>query len=225
MCGRFTFAATEEELRRLRGDLDFDVKIDASYNIAPTQTIFAELNDSPRHITSLKWGLVPFWAEDASIGNKMINARGETLLEKNSFKHPIKKKRCLIYADGFYEWKKINPKEKQPYYIKLASGEPFAFAGMWSQNNKATPDTLRTGVLITTEPNEIMSEIHNRMPVILQPEDYDFWLDDDAPIEDILNLAKFKILSEQLEIYPVSTIVNKPQNNFPELREPLSEAS
>ncbi len=225
MCGRFVKKSTKEELRARFGFQNTppqNTLFDARYNIAPSQEhpILIVMNDK-RIVTSMKWGLVPYWAKDLKIGFKMINARAEGINEKPSFKAPLRKRRCLIMADGFYEWHKIDKNTKVPYYFRLKSDEPFAFAGLWDEW-KRDGQTLRTFTIITTEPNEIMKPIHNRMPVILAENDEAKWLDPElTEPKEVLPLLK-QYPSDQMECYQVSTIVNSPRNDVPECLIPSS---
>ncbi|MFP4369654.1 MAG: SOS response-associated peptidase [Candidatus Kapaibacterium sp.] len=215
MCGRFAMTATTEDIENLLPELGPDAEIEARYNIAPTQNIAAILGDGSGKIRKLRWGLVPFWADDPSIGNRMINARGETLNEKPSFKKLIKSRRCLIIATGFYEWKKSG-KEKIPYYIKMKDGKPFTFAGLWDVWNKGE-EPLTTATIITTVPNEMISDIHNRMPAIIMPEHRELWLSTETVSIEMLLAAIGPYPADEMEAYPVSKAVNNPRNDYPEL--------
>ncbi|MFP4544710.1 MAG: SOS response-associated peptidase [Candidatus Kapaibacterium sp.] len=215
MCGRFAMTATTEDIENLLPELGPDAEIEARYNIAPTQNIAAIQGDGSGKIRKLRWGLVPFWADDPSIGNRMINARGETLNEKPSFKKLIKSRRCLIIATGFYEWKKSG-KEKIPYYIKMKDGKPFTFAGLWDVWNKGE-EPLTTATIITTVPNEMISDIHNRMPAIIMPEHRELWLSTETVSIEMLLAAIGPYPADEMEAYPVSKAVNNPRNDYPEL--------
>jgi putative SOS response-associated peptidase YedK len=232
MCGRFTLTTPAGRLADqfdLTGELP---EVAPSYNIAPTQEIAAVAADSEgeRQLRRLQWGLVPRWSKDPEIGSRMINARAETVAEKNSFKSAFKKRRCLIPADGFYEWARNESGSgpKQPYYIRLETGTPYAFAGLWEswegEDGRGGTRRIHSTTIITTEANELMSGIHHRMPVILAPESYATWLDTSIqePEEIMPLLAPYP--SEQLEAYPVSTHVNKPVNDDPECVEPVGSA-
>jgi putative SOS response-associated peptidase YedK len=178
MCGRFTLTVDPAELQDTFGDYIFPTKFAPRYNIAPTQPVLAIPNDAKNTADFFVWGLIPSWSKDPTIGNKLINARGETVAEKPSFRGSFKYKRCLILADGFYEWKaESGAKTKTPYFIHMKDRQPFAFAGLWDEWNSPDGGTLRTCTIITTEPNELMSTLHSRMPVILDAKDYDQWLD------------------------------------------------
>jgi len=164
------------------------------------------------------WGLVPMWAKDPSVGSRLINARGETVAEKPSFRGSLKYKRCLIFADGFYEWKtQPGKKSKIPFYIHMKDRKPFAFAGLWDTWNSSDGSLIRSCALITTEPNELMAMIHDRMPVILHPRDYAKWLEPSAQTPDqVLPMIK-PYPAEEMDAYPVSTLVNKASSDVPEM--------
>lgn len=217
MCGRFTLTADPAELADVFGSYEFPTQFAPRFNIAPSQPILAIPNDAKNKADFFLWGLIPSWAKDPAIGNKLINARGETAAEKPSFRGGFKYKRCLILADGFYEWKATaGAKTKTPYFIHMKDRKPFAFAGLWDVWNSPEGDALRTCTIITTEPNELMSALHNRMPVILDPNDYDAWLDP-APQtpENLTHLIK-PFPADAMSAHPVSTLVNKPGNDRPE---------
>ncbi len=189
------------------------------YNLAPTQDVpIITMREGERIAEMVRWGLIPSWAKDESIGSKLINARAETLLEKPSFKNAFQKRRCLVIANGFYEWKAAAPgaprrgksAAKQPMYIRLKSGEPFAMAGLWeSWKNPQTQVPVRSCTIITTEPNDLISSLHHRMAVILTPEDEDLWLDEKLPVQELTKLLR-PYPSDVLEAYPVSHRVNSP---------------
>jgi putative SOS response-associated peptidase YedK len=211
MCGRFSIFADPERLAERFAAALPEQGIQPRYNAAPTQDLPVLLNEDRSRIQLLRWGLIPFWAKDPSIGNRMINARAETLAEKPSFRTPLKKRRCLVLADGFYEWKKVNS-GKQPMRIALTSGQPFAFAGLWETWKQPDGDLLRTFTIITTQPNELVASIHNRMPAILLPEHEALWLDDAAQQEAWLDLLR-PYPADLLTAYPVSKRVNSPAND------------
>lgn len=212
MCGRYTLATP---VGRLAEEFGFDTSskdFRTSYNVAPTQQVPAVLAEGgTRRLEMLRWGLVPSWADDPGIGARMINARAETVPEKPSFRKAFKERRCLIPADGFYEWQKANG-GKQPFYIRMQDGSPFAFAGLWETWN-GDEGELRTCTIITTAPNELTGEIHNRMPVILDPEDHDLWLDPDFGQKDPLAELLRPYPADLMEAYPVSRLVNSPTND------------
>ena len=220
MCGRFTLTAPVDQLMD-RFDVEFFLQEEEylpSYNVAPSQSVLAVINNGAHNkMGFLRWGLIPPWAKDISIGYKMINARAETLTEKPSFRNAYKKKRCLIVADSFYEWKRIDSKTKTPMRIKLKSDELFAMAGLWESWKSPEGKSIFSCSVITTQPNELVQDIHDRMPVILKPEDEKFWLD--SSITDTTKLQHLlKPLDQRLmEVYEVSPLVNSPKNNSIEL--------
>ncbi|MFH1050217.1 MAG: SOS response-associated peptidase [bacterium] len=215
MCGRFALSAKTDEIEKLLPELYSNKKIKPSYNIAPTQEVAIVINKNPKEITFAHWGLIPSWAKDKSIGNKMINARAETLQEKATFKNLFSRKRCLIIADGFFEWKKVEGfKRKTPYFIKMKTGEPFTFAGLWDTWKNPENEMVTSTVIITTEPNAIMQPIHNRMPVIILPEERKLWLTEDIGSSDLAVLLK-PYTSDSMLAYQVSDAVNSPGNNSP----------
>ena len=217
MCGRFARSTKKEDMQNRFGfDDPLNVLLEPRYNISPTQFHPVVILEADRRVLKMmKWGLVPFWAKEASIGYKMINARAEGIEDKSSFKNPFRKRRCLVLADGFYEWKKVDAKTKVPYFIKLKSGEPFAFAGLWDRWDKRE-EPLETFTIITTDNNELMAPIHNRMPVILHEKDEGAWLDPELKDpEKLLPLLK-PYPSEEMVLYEVSTVVNSPKNDVPE---------
>ena len=188
MCGRFSLVADQRSLEQRFSFRGLDQPVEPQYNVAPTQQVLTVTNDGQsNHGQYIRWGLIPFWAKDASVGNRMINARAETLSLKPSFKNPFRKRRCLVLADGFYEWQKVAGR-KRPMRIVLNSGEPFAFAGLWESWNDPQNGVVRSCTIVTTVANELMEPIHNRMPVILSKGDESGWLDIDT--EEDLNLAK-----------------------------------
>ena len=197
-----------------------------NYNVAPTQDVFAVLeNGGVRRVEPLHWGLVPRWAKDPKIGNRMINARSETVAEKNAYKHAFRKKRCIIPADGFYEWTKVEGRDKkQPWFISRPDGEPFAFAGLWETwrgPDRDGDEELRSCTILTGSPNEKMAEIHDRMPVILPPDAWDTWLDEDTDDTDLLGRFLVPAPSELITFHPVSTEVNNARNQGAHLLEQI----
>ncbi len=220
MCGRF---ALIEPIEKITDEYFIDsIETDAppSYNIAPNQDILAVVEeDSKRKLVAFQWGLVPFWAKDTSIGNKMINARSETVDEKPSFRQAFKSRRCLIIASGFYEWDKRGP-SKRPVYIFEPGRPVFAFSGLYERWSSPEGGELRTCTILTTGPNEKLKEIHNRMPVILARENETVWLADDADPGELKKiLAPYP--SEHMDYHYVSTMVNSPKNNSPECIKPV----
>jgi putative SOS response-associated peptidase YedK len=220
MCGRFTLTATVDQLMD-RFDIEYFLEqenFQPSYNIAPSQSVLAVINNG-RHnkMGFLRWGLIPPFAKDLSIGNKMINARSETLLEKPSFRTAYKKKRCLIIADSFYEWKRLDDKKKIPMRIKLKSEELFAMAGLWENWKSPDGKSIFSCTVITTTPNNLVEDIHDRMPVILRPEDEKIWLDPSIPDTRLLDPLLVPLNENLMEVYEVSPLVNSPKNNSIEL--------
>lgn len=210
MCGRFSITKEKDEIEDR-----FEIHIDPAmftknYNAAPSQTLPIITNEKPEQASFHKWGLIPHWAKDESIGNKLINARCETIAEKPSFRDAAEKRRCLVVTDGFYEWQRSGS-EKQPYRITLSDESLFAFAGLWELWNAPDGREVQTFTIITTEPNELMKPIHNRMPVMLTPENERVWISDE-PLEEILHLLK-PYNEDEMNAYPVSKRVNSPKNN------------
>jgi putative SOS response-associated peptidase YedK len=223
MCGRFTLAVPAAEIADLF-EVDARLNLRPRYNIAPTQQapVVRAKKDEGRELTLLRWGLIPAWAKDPAIGNRMINARAESVAEKPAFRAAFKARRCLVPADGFYEWQKAG-KGKQPFYIRRKDKQPFAFAGLYERwQNRAEGEILDTFTIITTEPNGLMAPIHNRMPVIIPEDDYDRWLDPEETGDPDL-LVPYP--EEELTAYPISTWVNSPAHDDARCIEPVSAPS
>jgi putative SOS response-associated peptidase YedK len=180
------------------------------FNIAPTQGVLAIANDHPDRLGVFHWGLVPSWAKDPGIGSRLINARAETLAEKPAFRTALARRRCLVPADGFYEWRSEGGKLKTPMYIRMKSGEPLAFAGLWDVWHSADGSELPSLTIITTAPNSLMETIHNRMPAIVQPKDYDRWLSPNETAAGELADVLGPYPAEKMTAHPVSPRVNKP---------------
>ena len=220
MCGRFTLRNPANTLvTQFR--LESMPHLQPRYNVAPTQSIaiVRQVKNAPqRRLTFARWGFVPPWAKDASMGNRMINARAETVAEKPSFRTAFRRRRCLVLADGYYEWKKQGD-QKQPFYIRLAEERPFAIAGLWESwaGTKEEPldVSLETCTLITTDANALTSKIHERMPVILEPDDYDLWLDLELNARDPLIRLLKSYDADEMVSDPVSTYVNNPTHDDP----------
>ncbi len=215
MCGRYTITY---DIDQLLDDLDLlmpDFEFEPRYNIAPSQRLPIISSDAPNELKLYKWGLVPFWAKDPKIGYKMINARGETIAQKPSFRNAFKKRRCLIPATGFYEWKKTAT-GKQPMHIHLKSDKLMTFAGLWEIWEDAEGREMRTFTIVTTTPNAEMEPIHDRMPVIVPPEGRPDWLNTDLPAEEVQSLV-VPYPDGELQADRVSTRVNSPRNEGPEL--------
>lgn len=211
MCGRFTLAVENGELEAEFPGVEFPSTFSPRYNIAPSQPVLVIPNDGSAKTNFMLWGLIPSWAKDDSIGNKLINARAETLSEKPAFRSSYKYKRCLILADGFYEWKVMpGSKTKIPHYVQLERGRPFSFAGLWSEWRAADGSSVRTCAIITTTPNELMASIHSRMPAILAPQDRAPWLDAAPKSPRELEGLIRPYPSDRMRAYTVSTLVNSP---------------
>ncbi len=223
MCGRFTLTVDPADLQDAFSDYIFPAEFAPRFNIAPTQPILAIPNDGKHTADFFIWGLIPTWAKDPSIGNRLINARAETLAEKPSFRGSFKYHRCLILADGFYEWKsQPGTKTKTPYFIHLKNRRPFAFAGLWDEWNSPDGSQIKSGTIITTHPNELMASLHNRMPVILAPSAYAQWLDPAAQSPENLQSLLKPYPPEEMIAHPVSTLVNNPAHDRPECVVPSS---
>ena len=219
MCGRFSFSP----LAKIIEDR-FDVKVDKTrykrrYNSAPSQDLAVISNSNPGELSFYRWGLIPFWAKDKSIGNKLINAKAETIAGKPSFKNSLKRKRCLVLSDGFYEWKTISKKEKIPYRITMGDNNLFAMAGIWDSWKDETGLTINSFAIITTSPNKLMENIHSRMPVIISPNDEKLWLsnDDTTFLQSLLK----PFPETHMTAFPVSNLVNSPANDRLEVMNPV----
>lgn len=232
MCGRYTLTPSMDELLQEMGLLEDLQEALPRYNVAPTQKVpVLRLEDptdpqSPYRADLLRWGLIPSWAKDPSIGNRMINARAETITEKPSFRDAFAVRRCVVLADGWYEWLKT-PSGKQPVRIQLASGEPFGFAGIWERwepkkevEGAEAFDAVHTCAIITTEAAASLQRIHHRMPVVLKQGQWREWLHPDAP-DPVLKDMLGPYAGEDLGVYPVSTDVNSPTNDRPGLVDPV----
>lgn len=216
MCGRFAFYSPSEATAALFG-VDGALAVEPRYNIAPTQFVAAIRDNADQHreLVMLRWGLVPFWAKDPSIGNRMINARAETVAEKPSYRNAFKHRRCVVLADGFYEWHRQGD-VKIPHFISLKSGEPFALAGLWETwKDKDSGEELQTTTLITTAANDFMQPLHHRMPVIVQADGANDWLSGSA---DFLDGAADR--TPPLRAWPVSRNVNNARNQGEQLIDP-----
>jgi putative SOS response-associated peptidase YedK len=221
MCGRFTLAATSEDLQDHYSlqELPF---VAPRYNIAPTQPVAAVRLDErgARQFTHFQWGLIPSWAKEPSMGAKMINARSETVAEKPAFRAAFKRRRCLIPSTGFYEWQRTNG-HKQPMFIHERDDGIISLAGLWEIWQSSDGSVLETCTILTTSPNSLMKPIHDRMPVILDPADYTTWLDSDTPLDQLQHLLR-PVDPIRLAAYPVSTAVNRVQNDSPDCIRPLA---
>ncbi len=235
MCGRFVSASPPDELANYFGAEEPAAPLEPSFNVAPTNEVYVvRASEGVRQIGALRWGLVPFWAKDLKIGSKMINARAETVAEKPAFRKSYQHRRCLIPADGFYEWAKVpGQKTKQPYFIHRPDGEPIVFAGMWErwkprlEDGKTIDedaDVIETCTILTCTPNETMAEIHNRMPVLLAPPVWDDWLSSETDMDYIGSLLK-PAPNDLLALQPISTAVNNVRNKGEQLIAPLPDES
>lgn len=221
MCGRYTLYETEGIAERFGVDAPEDIH--PSYNVAPSQIMPVITGDAQaKHLEFMRWGLIPAWAKDPKIGYKLINARSESIFNKPTWRHAIRSHRCLVPANGFYEWQNNNTAQKQPYYIHPRDDHLFAFAGIWDSWRDPDGEILKTYSIVTTEPNQEIAAIHNRMPIILYPEEESAWIDptNDRP-EDIAPLLH-PYEDNGLELYPISQNVNSPANNNASLLQPLA---
>lgn len=216
MCGRYTLAKSAPEIEELVGDLvEVALPLAPRYNIAPSQPVLTLLQRGQPELTFTQWGFIPHWAKDPTMGSRMINARAETLAEKPAYRGSFRHHRCLLPADGFYEWKPIRgQRTKQPMYVQLASGKPFAFAGLWSEWLGPDGTELITSTVVTTVPNELVRGIHTRMPVILEPDAMQTWLTGEDP-EHLKNLLQ-PYPAEQMTATPVTTRVNNVRHDAPD---------
>jgi putative SOS response-associated peptidase YedK len=230
MCGRYTLFTPAAELAE-RFDVEPPRDLQPRYNCAPGQELPVVVDEAPDEFRRLKWGLVPSWADDASVGNRLINARRETVREKRSFREAYESRRCLVPADGFYEWVETDG-GKQPYRVAFEDDRPFAMAGLWERWTSSTtqtgladfggggpdrdPDPVESFTVITTEPNDLISRLHHRMAVVLAPDEERQWLEGDPEeVESLLDPYP----DDELVAYPVSTRVNSPANDAPDLVE------
>jgi len=227
MCGRFTLSTPTEMLAGL-----FEIEaaplpdLPARYNIAPTQDVAVVRKpgaEDPRELALLRWGLVPFWAKDPEIGSRMINARAETVAERPAYRAAFRTRRCILPADGFYEWRKEGA-AKQPYYFKASDDRPLGMAGLWERWRSPDGGELQTCTIITTEANVAVRPIHPRMPAILRPEDYALWLDPGLDARDPLEALLVPVADDALVGYRVSRRVNAPANDDPEVILPIDGA-
>jgi putative SOS response-associated peptidase YedK len=228
MCGRYKLTAKERWLSSYFNLDPEDVDWAARWNVAPTQEVAIIRQDSKepkRRFALMRWGLIPYWAKDPSIANRAINAMSETAAEKPAFREAMKLRRCIVPADGFYEWKRTGPKSKQAYNIGLKDDGLFAFAGLWERWKNPEGMVINTCTILTTEANAALVDIHNRMPVILRPEDYDLWLDpgitDPARVAGLLRPYDARLMRK----YPVSDFVNRADNEGPECAREIDEDS
>ena len=229
MCGRFTLRSSANAIAD-QFQLSFLPDLQPRYNIAPTQSI-AVVRLAPaasdaheaanRELVMLHWGLIPSWAKDRKIGYSTINARAETVDSKPAFRQAYQKRRCLVLCDGYYEWQKIDAKQKQPYYIHRRDDQPFALAGLWEHWQRGD-QALQSCTIIVTAANPLLQSIHDRMPVILERGDYDLWLDPEAKGTPQLRELLRPLAGDDLEAYRVSTVVNSPKNDLPQCIAPAT---
>ncbi|MFN0042260.1 MAG: SOS response-associated peptidase [Alphaproteobacteria bacterium] len=222
MCGRYSITTPEEALRRLFGFEGPARNLGPRYNIAPRQDVpVIRAEGGARRLSLLRWGLVPAWAKDPLIGDKLINARAETIAEKPSFKSAFRARRCLVPADGFYEWRR-DAKPAQPFRIEMRDRSPFALAGLWERWRSGAGEVLETFALVTTEANATLEPIHHRMPVILAADNYALWLDAGADAARLRALLK-PFLAAPLHAYPIDNKVNSAAHDSPEILMPVEE--
>jgi putative SOS response-associated peptidase YedK len=225
MCGRFTLTIDPTHLQEAFPWAVIPNDLSPRFNIAPSQPVAVIPNSGDYYVSMYKWGLIPSWSKDPAIGERMINARAESLAEKPSFRNAYRRRRCLILADGFYEWKQ-NPgiKSKQPVIIRLINNQPFAFAGLWELWIAPDGSEIRSCTIITTQPNSLVGTIHNRMPVILPPEKYKQWISpEDQPANQLNNLL-IPYPADEMIAYQVSKLVNNPHYDSPDLIRPVEES-
>lgn len=215
MCGRFTLTIDINRVAQRFGVAP-SIQVPPRYNVAPTQNVVTVMHNGTAHLDLLRWGLIPSWAKDESVGSRMINARAETLAEKPSFKRLLHARRCLVVADGFYEWKQEQG-GKTPMYITLKDQEPFAFAGLWDTWKNPEGQQVRTCTIITTVPNELMASIHNRMPAILPQQALEEWLDPEQRDDQALLSLLKPYPTDEMAARPVSRKVNNPKYDSAEL--------
>ena len=224
MCGRYKLTASWAEIHRLY-DVTNSVNLRARYNIAPTQDVLAIIYDGAtkqRRGEMVRWGLVPFWAKDVKIGYHLINAKAETIAEKPSYREAFKKRRCIIPADAFYEWQETGHSLKQPYAIAMKDRSVFGFAGLWEKwTDKASGETIRSCTIITTEPNKLCAPIHNRMPAILDPADYEQWLGERATSNNALQAMLKPFPAKPMECFKIGKRIGNVKYDEPGLIEPV----
>ncbi|MCX6268808.1 MAG: SOS response-associated peptidase [Bacteroidetes bacterium] len=221
MCGRYSFAMEDALILERFGIRVRTAIYKARYNCSPTQNLAVIANDAPDTLKFFRWGLIPSWSKDPAGGSKLINARAETLAEKPSFKNAFRNRRCLVPATGFYEWKRDHHKDiarniSRPFHIGMKNGDPFCFAGLWDRWVSGEGEIMHSFTIITTSPNKLMEPIHDRMPVILHREDEQRWISSQMESSSLADLLK-PYPAEMMEAWPVSTLVNSPKNDGPEI--------
>jgi len=222
MCGRFTLHTSLKQIEETFNVEPSEVTLPPSYNVAPTQDVLAVVQrDGKNVLEAMHWGLIPFWAKDAKMGNRMINARADRVSESAAFKRPLKSQRCLVVADGFYEWRKVGGK-KIPTFIHLKSGKPFGFAGLYDTWKSPNGEPITSCTIITTDANDLVRPIHDRMPVIIPKRRHKLWLDPDNHDLDRLASLLEPFDADSMDAYEVSPLVNKPANNSPQCIAPVA---
>jgi putative SOS response-associated peptidase YedK len=223
MCGRFTLQIPPELLAEIFGILEIPV-FPARYNIAPTQQapVIRQSGDGRNHCALMRWGLIPSWAKDPSIGKRMINARSETVSGKPAFRHAVRQSRCIVPSSGFYEWREDGEGGKSPFYIRLKDGFPICFAGLWESWQSPQGEAVDSFTILTTQANRLITSLHERMPVILHPEAIPIWIDRETTDPDSLKSLYLPFPADLMEMWPVSPLVNSPRNDFPELIAPIA---
>jgi putative SOS response-associated peptidase YedK len=223
MCGRFTLHIPPEQLAEIFGLIEITT-FPARYNIAPSQKVAAirQNGDGQNRLDFLRWGLIPSWAEDISIGYRLVNARSESVHEKHSFRHAIRYRRCLIPTSGFYEWLHEG-KVKKPLYVHMKDGSPMVFAGLWESWKSPEGEAVESCTILTTSANKLIESLHDRMPVILHHQEYDVWLDREISDPEKLKPLYKPYPADNMEMYPVSPQVNSPRNDSAELIKPIQD--
>ena len=221
MCGRYSLIADLGELAR-RFEFDGDwLAFESAYNVAPSQDVLTVVGGETRRGGFMRWGLVPWWAKNASIGNRMINARTETVAQKPAFRDALRRRRCLVLADGFYEWQRAG-NARRPMRVVMRTGEPFAFAGLWSVWKDPDGNRIPSCAIITTAANDLLRPVHDRMPVVLPKEMEEFWLDPTVDDPNMLASVLAPYSDDAMDVYEVSALVNSAANDGPEVIEPSS---
>lgn len=221
MCGRFVRKLYTETIASEFDVDEVEADLAPSYNVAPSQQVAVVMTDEKKRLVSMKWGLIPAWSNDPAIGNRLINARAETLADKPSFREAFMRQRCLVIADGFYEWQKRG-RTSQPYFIHLKADRPFGFAGLYDIWTSPEGELIRSCTIITTEPNDVMKTLHDRMPVILAKQFEDAWLDPYNPDQASLAQMLRPFPAGEMEMHTVSPLVNSPANDSPECMAPAA---
>jgi len=221
MCGRFVLIANPDVIQTAFDLTTMPASLSARYNIAPTQPVAVITNEHPDELTFYKWGLIPSWSKDMTAASKLINARSESAAEKPSFRSAFKRRRCIIPSDGYYEWQQ-RAGEKIPMFIHMKNRAVFGLAGLWEVWHSPDGSEVRTCTILTTDANDFMQTIHNRMPVILHKEDYPLWLSSDEEPTPVLQALMQPYSGDDLTAYAVSKMVNKPVNDSPELIQPVA---